>query len=289
MRHRTKEESLALVKWYAPLAISLWMAAGCEPSQLQAWNPDFAIATNTQALVPALDVATPCESLPPSTATFFYVSSTGNNSTAVAGDRTRPWATINGALGQVPATLNNTYAIEIIDSSTYNETLNISGKTTSATNALIFRTAVGAAPVINNGGAATPITVSTSYTTLLGLKITGSTSFDGVVLSAATTGNSLLCNSITGNKRGIVASAGTQTALTIEGNRIESNDQGGISLATGTSSLVVRRNVIDNNGNTNASTGPALDLTSATSPLIVNNTFYSNAGASGDPTSSADL
>src|SRR5262249_35060618 len=114
-------------------------------------------------------------------------------------------------------------------------------------------------------------------------------SFDGVVFSAATTADSLLCNSITGNKRGIVASAGTQTSLTIEGNRIESNDQGGISLATGSSSLMVRRNVIDNNGTANTATGPALDLVNATSPLIVNNTFYNNALASSSSTNSPDL
>jgi|GEM_PF-2328995 len=291
MTHRTKDRSaFSSQACAALLAINLCIGVGCEPSRLEAWNRNLATGSSAQALVPALDVATTCETLPPSTATYLYVSgSTGNNSTAIASDRTRPWATINGALGQVPATLNNTYAIEIIDSSTYNETLNISGKTTSATNTLIFRTAVGAAPVVNNGGTATPVTISTNYTTLLGLTITGSTSFDGVVLSAATAGNSVLCNTITGNKRAIVASAGTQTSLTIEGNRIESNDQGGISLATGTSSLVVRRNVIDNNGTTNASTGPALNLTTATSPLIVNNTFYNNGGASGDPTTSPDL
>src|SRR5216683_2616960 len=231
-------------------AISAWVELGCDPAQLEAWNRNLVTETTSQALVPTLDAASACETLPPATATFFYVSSSsGNNSTAIANDRTRPWATLNGAFGQVPTTLNNTYVVEVIDSSTYNETLNISGRTTSSNNTLIFRTAVGAAPTANN----------------------------------------LLCNSIKGNRRGIFASAGTQTSLTIEGNRIEFNDQGGISLATGTGSLILRRNVIDNNGTTNASTGPALDLTNATSPQIVNNTFYNNSVASADPTATPDL
>src|SRR6266849_5491531 len=271
-------------------AISAWVELGCDPAQLEAWNRNLVTETTTQALVPTLDAASACETLPPATATFFYVSSSsGNNSTAIANDRTRPWATINGAFGQVPTTLNNTYVVEVIDSSTYNETLNISGRTPSSSNTLIFRTAIGAAPVINNGGTATPITLSTNNTSIVGLTITGSTSFDGIVLGAATTANNLLCNSIKGNRRGIFASAGTQTSLTIEGNRIEFNDQGGISLATGTGSLILRRNVIDNNGTTNASTGPALDLTNATSPQIVNNTFYNNSVASADPTATPDL
>ncbi len=271
-------------------AISAWVELGCDPAQLEAWNRNLVTETTSQALVPTLDAASACETLPPATATFFYVSSSsGNNSTAIANDRTRPWATLNGAFGQVPTTLNNTYVVEVIDSSTYNETLNISGRTTSSNNTLIFRTAVGAAPVINNGGTATPITLSTNNTSIVGLTITGSTSFDGIVLGAATTANNLLCNSIKGNRRGIFASAGTQTSLTIEGNRIEFNDQGGISLATGTGSLILRRNVIDNNGTTNASTGPALDLTNATSPQIVNNTFYNNSVASADPTATPDL
>ena len=271
-------------------AISAWVELGCDPAQLEAWNRNIVTDTTTQALVPTLDAASACETLPPATATFFYVSSaSGNNSTAIANDRTRPWATINGAFGQVPTTLNNTYVVEIIDSSTYSETLNISGRTTSSSNTLIFRTAIGAAPVINNGGTATPITLSTNNTSIVGLTITGSTSFDGIVLGAASTANNLLCNSIKGNRRGIFASAGTQTSLTIEGNRIESNDQGGISLATGSSALILRRNVIDNNGTTNASTGPTLDLTNATSPQIVNNTFYNNSVASADPTATPDL
>src|SRR5258708_21770873 len=231
-------------------AISASVELGCDPAQLEAWNRNIVTETTSQALVPTLDVASACETLPPATATFLYVGSSGNNSTAIANDRTRPWATINGAFGQVPTTLNNTYVVEIIDSSTYNETLNISGRTTSSSNTLIFRTAVGAAPVINNGGTASPITLSINNTSIVGLNITGSTSFDGIVLGAATTANSLLCNSITGNKHGIFTSAGTQTSLTIEGNRVESNDLGGISVVTGSSALIVRRNVIDNNAAT---------------------------------------
>src|SRR5260370_11117961 len=206
-------------------AISAWVELGCDPAQLEAWNRNIVTETTSQALVPPLDAASACEGLPPATATFFYVSSaSGNNSTAIANDRTRPWATINGAFGQVPTTLNNPYVVEAIDSSTYNETLNISGRTTSSANTLIFRTAVGAAPVINNGGTATPITVSTNNTSIIGLTITGSISFDGIVLRAATTANNLFGNSITGNKHGIFTSAGTQTSLTIEGNRVESTD-----------------------------------------------------------------
>src|SRR5215472_6226196 len=181
MKPRTENRPLPALKALLA-AVGLCAGVGCEPSQLDAWKRDFATGSGTQALTTTLDTASACENLPPSNATFFYVShSTGNDSTAIANDRTRPWATINGAFGQVPTTLNSTYAIEIIDSSTYNETLNISGKTTSATNTLIFRTAVGAAPVVNNGGTATPVVISTNYTTLLGLTITGSTSFDGVV------------------------------------------------------------------------------------------------------------
>src|SRR5258708_2082257 len=62
-----------------------------------------------------------------------------------------------------------------------------------------------------------------------------------------------------------------------------------MSRGSGTGSLILRRNVIDNNGTTNASTGPALDLTNATSPQIVNNTFYNNSVASADPTATPDL
>src|SRR5260370_31357728 len=234
-------------------AISAAVELGCDPAQLEAWNRNIVTETTSQALVPTLDVASACETLPPATATFLYVGSSGNNSTAIANDRTRPWATINGAFGQVPTTLNNTYVVEVIDSSTYNETLNISGRTTSSNNTLIFRTAVGAAPVINNGGTATPITLSTNNTSIVGLTITGFTSFDGIVLGAATTANNLLCNSIKGNRRGIFASAGTQTSLTIEGNRIEFNNQGGISLATGTGSLILHRDRVRNKGKANAS------------------------------------
>src|SRR5260370_1653593 len=193
-------------------AISAWVELGCDPAQLEAWNRNIVTETTSQALVPTLDAASACEGLPPATATFFYVSSaSGNNSTAIAKDRTRPWATINGAFGQVPTTLNNTYVVEVIDSSTYNETLNISGRTTSSNNTLIFRTAVGAAPVINNGGTATPITLSTNNTSIVGLTITGSTSFDGIVLGAATTANNLLCNSIKGNIRVPYRGAKTNT------------------------------------------------------------------------------
>src|SRR5499427_9364774 len=166
MKPRTEKNPLLRIEALL-VAVGLSAGAGCEPSQPNARNSDSSIGMSTQALVPTLDTASTCESLPPSTAAFLYVShSVGNDSTAIVNDRTRPWATINGAFSQVPATLNNTYAIEIIDSSTYNETLNISGKTTSAANALIFRTAVGAAPVINNGGSTTPVSVSTSYTTI---------------------------------------------------------------------------------------------------------------------------
>src|SRR5258708_33186405 len=62
-----------------------------------------------------------------------------------------------------------------------------------------------------------------------------------------------------------------------------------MSRGSGTGSLILRRNVIDNNGTTNASTGPALDLTNATSPQIVNNTFSINSVASADPTATPDL
>ncbi len=246
----------------------------------------------SQSLVPALDAASLCEPLAPSTATYLYVSrSSGNDSTALAGDRTLPWATIGGALAAVPATLNNTYVIEVIDSATYPETVNITGKTTSPTHPLYLRTAVGANPTINNGGTGVPLTIATNNTLIVGMTISGpaNTTTDGIVFSAATTNNSLLCNVISSNGDGINGAAGVQTSLTIEGNRIESNRKSAIVLTGGTTGLALRRNVIDNNGTTDPATGPGLDLTNATAPQILNNTFYNNSVASTSPTASPDV
>jgi len=245
-----------------------------------------------QALVPALDTAGICEPLGPANAVYLYVSqNVGNDSTAYAGDRTLPYKTINGAIAAVPATLTSPYVIEVIDSATYSEVVSISGKTTSATNTLTLRTAVGANPTINNNGTAVPLTVATSNTTIVGMTLSApaTTTFDGMVISAATSNNQILCNVIRSNARGLVSTTGTQTSLTIEGNRIESNLRGGMVVTGGSTGLIVRRNLIDNNGTTDATTGPGFDLTNATSPQIVNNTFYNNSIASADISLSPDL
>ncbi len=205
------------------LSVPLVLLSAC--SELDTGSID-SVQSVSQSLVPALDAASLCEPLAPSTATYLYVSrSSGNDSTALAGDRTLPWATIGGALAAVPATLNNTYAIEVIDSATYPETVNITGKITSPTHPLYLRTAVGANPTINNGGTGVPLTIATNNTLIVGMTISGpaNTTTDGIVFSAATTNNSLLCNVIRSNGRGIVAAAVAQTSLTVEGHRIASN------------------------------------------------------------------
>jgi len=271
------------------LSVPLVLLSAC--SELDTGSID-SVQSVSQSLVPALDAASLCEPLAPSTATYLYVSrSSGNDSTALAGDRTLPWATIGGALAAVPATLNNTYAIEVIDSATYPETVNITGKITSPTHPLYLRTAVGANPTINNGGTGVPLTIATNNTLIVGMTISGpaSTTTDGIVFSAATTNNSLLCNVIRSNGRGIVAAAVAQTSLTVEGNRIESNRRSAIVLTGGTTGLSLRRNVIDNNGTTDATTGPAIDLRNAASPQVLNNTFYNNSVAPTDPTLTPDL
>ncbi|MBM4386758.1 MAG: DNRLRE domain-containing protein, partial [Deltaproteobacteria bacterium] len=208
---------------------------------------------------------------------ILYVNSvSGNNMTAQIGNPLKPWKTVQGAINSVPSVLDAAYIVEITNSATYNETVTITAKTTTAKNTLTVRAQSGQSPLIvgQNTYSAAVTLQTVNYVTLKGLRTKGGDRRNAIRLIDGSNYNTIEgCEAFGTTNQGYSAIDIKKSANNIVTGCSIYGSQNGISVYDyGAADNVIKNNLIYNN------TYRGVWIYRVTyGNVVANNTIYNNA------------